>query len=146
MRFEEEITWLAELVNNTIVRLIDSNRPDRLHVQFYVTNSNANEKQESEHSNLISDHVITFDEKDGFNHYITKYNNYLKEEKVTLLTPIMKRTVCQIDDINKFKANDKKINKGYQIAKHYPLLGCRLHKGRPKWDKLFESWIHLYPK
>ncbi|GBP76402.1 NADPH oxidase 3 [Eumeta japonica] len=82
-----------------------------------------------------------------------KKSNMNKEEKVNLLTPIL--AVKRLGAIRKQEsrtrekniAEDKNlfVDEKYELAKEFPLLACRLKKGRPHWDKIFGYWIHLYP-
>ncbi|XP_075970058.1 NADPH oxidase 4-like [Anticarsia gemmatalis] len=120
VRTERELTWLAELTNKTLLQLRNANRPDRLHIEFYVTNTN----------NLSNNEQIpvamVVNEK-GLSRLIKD------EEKVTLLTPNLKRSVVKEDDGS------------FSVGKEYPLVGCRVRRGRPHWDRVFGYWVHLYP-
>lgn len=98
-------------------QLRSANRPDRLHLQFYVTNNGNKE------------HVIVINDKGKFTHVL----NHLDDEKATLLTP-------------NFIRKNESVNACYDIAKDYPLLGCRIRRGRPHWDRVFGYWVHLYPE
>ncbi|OWR42086.1 nadph oxidase [Danaus plexippus plexippus] len=118
VRTEKELTWIAELASNVIRRLRNANKPDRLHLEFYVTRNNDVPKV---------NHVVIMNETG-------KVMNVLDDERTTLLTPQLKR--------NKALAAD---DDDFDIAKKYPLVGCRVRRGRPHWDKVFGYWVHLYP-
>ncbi|KAI5638509.1 FAD-binding domain-containing protein [Phthorimaea operculella] len=55
----------------------------------------------------------------------------VQNENVTLLTEDIKKT-------------DRK--EQYSLAKEFPVLGCRVKRGRPYWDGVFGYWVHLYPE
>ncbi|CAG9585723.1 unnamed protein product [Danaus chrysippus] len=118
VRTEKELTWIAELATNVIRQLRNANKPDRLHLELYVTRNNDVPK---------INHVVIMNETG-------KVMNVLDDEKTTLLTPQLKRNKLMI-------ANDD----DFDIAKKYPLVGCRVRRGRPHWDKVFGYWVHLYP-
>ncbi|XP_041976979.1 NADPH oxidase 4-like isoform X2 [Aricia agestis] len=106
VRHESEITWLADLAERTIAQTRNANRPDRLHLEFYVTGNTAQ---------------VTVDEK-GNNHIVS-------DERKILLTP----------------SRGRKVDEEGGVVKKYPLVGCRLKRGRPHWDRVFGYWVHLYP-
>ncbi|XP_060800463.1 NADPH oxidase 4 isoform X2 [Amyelois transitella] len=144
VRYEEEITWLADLANKTITQLRNANRPDRLHLEIYVTNTSKIEP------NVVSDkqqinvtHTVVINEKGRLCHTIRKGDKITNDdEKAMLLTPNVKRH--EFND-KKYSNNRLELN-DYNIAKEYPLLGCRVKRGRPHWDKVFGYWVHLYPQ
>lgn len=117
VRYERDLTWLAKLANECILQLRNANRPDRLHLELYVTNT-----KENTHTVVNEKGVTRLASQD--------------EEKATLLTPYIKR-----------KAEEKlEVQDNYSIAKEYPILGCRVKRGRPHWDRVFGYWVHLYPE
>lgn len=132
VRHEQELTWLANLAHKTLTELRRANRPDRLHLQFYVT-SNRQPKLENNTGLNPLTHMVVINEKGCFTN-ILKHD----EEKMTLLTPNLKR--------NAFKTNNIVEDNNFDIVKEYPLLGCRVKRGRPHWDRVFGYWVHLYPK
>lgn len=73
--------------------------------------------------------MIVINEKGRLTH-ILKHGD---DEKAMLLTPNLNR-------------KNEKVNENYDIAKDYPLLGCRVTRGRPHWDRVFGYWVHLYPE
>ncbi|XP_026742780.1 NADPH oxidase 4-like [Trichoplusia ni] len=133
VRNERELTWLAGLANKTMLELRNANRPDRLHLEFYVTNTQNELKHIKEERSPLA-HMIVMNEK-GLSHVITRNKD---EERVTLLTPNLKRNAS----VEK-AGTQEDIN--YNLAKEYPLLGCRVRRGRPHWDRVFGYWVHLYP-
>ncbi|CAK1582306.1 unnamed protein product [Parnassius mnemosyne] len=140
VRQEQEITWLAELTNKVLSELRYANRPDRLHIEFYVTATNNNKTNtpiDKDKNDLA--HVIVINEKGVISHVLNENDRTLDDEKATLLTPIKK-----VNDYVEVKRDLD--NKGYDIAKEYPLLGCRVRRGRPHWDRVFGYWVHLYPE
>ncbi|CAH0718846.1 unnamed protein product, partial [Brenthis ino] len=72
------------------------------------------------------------------------YSN--SDERKCLLTPINKRSACEesVSDVRGLN-NMENMNNEFEIAKKYPLLGCRVRRGRPHWDRVFGYWAHLYP-
>ncbi|XP_068629981.1 NADPH oxidase 4-like [Battus philenor] len=139
IRKEQEITWLADLTNKVISQLRHANRPDRLHIEFYVTSTNNNEPKTNnvKNKNDIA-HVVVVNEKGALTHILNKNDG--DDDKATLLTPNRKRN-GYLD--NKDGVGDEK---GYDVAKKYPLVGCRVRRGRPHWDRVFGYWVHLYPE
>ncbi|XP_030027366.2 NADPH oxidase 4 isoform X1 [Manduca sexta] len=130
VRHEKELTWLADLANKILLQLRNANRPDRLHLELYVTNRDS-----------TLNHIVTVNEKGRLSHLLDRVNekNGLPhidrvDEKATLLTPNLKRSY-------KDGRDDE-----YDVAKEYPLLGCRVRRGRPHWDRVFGYWVHLYPE
>ncbi|KOB75917.1 Nadph oxidase, partial [Operophtera brumata] len=117
VRHEQELTWLAELADRTLTQLRSANRPDRLHLQLYVTNTQHDTNKQ---------HFIVINEKGRLTHLL----NHEDDEKAMLLTPNLNR-------------NNGRVNENYDIAKEYPLLGCRVMRGRPHWDRVFGYWISL---
>ncbi|XP_053625699.1 NADPH oxidase 4-like isoform X2 [Plodia interpunctella] len=144
VRYEEEITWLAELANKTIMQLRNANRPDRLHLELYVTSNTNNNKLKAVDNKDQNDleHLVLVNEKGQLSNVIHKKDTNPDDEKATLLTPNVKRHVFNdTDNVNiKIQDND------YDLAKEYPILGCRVRRGRPHWDTIFGYWVHLYPK
>ncbi|XP_013182455.1 PREDICTED: NADPH oxidase 4-like [Papilio xuthus] len=143
VRQEQEIKWLADLTHKVISQLRHANRPDRLHIEFYVTSTNNNDPNttyDKDKNNIA--HVVMVNEKGVLTHILNKNDkNMDDDEKVTLLTPNRKRI-----DVAKDKKDEFKDKKGYDIAKEYPLVGCRVRRGRPHWDRVFGYWVHLYPE
>lgn len=133
VRNERELTWLAGLANKTMLELRNANRPDRLHLEFYVTNTQNELKHIKEERSPVA-HMIVMNEK-GLSHVITRNKD---EERVTLLTPNLKRNAS----VEKTGTQE---DFNYNLAKEYPLLGCRVRRGRPHWDRVFGYWVHLYP-
>lgn len=131
VRHERELTWLADLVNKTILQLRNANRPDRLHIEFYVTNTQ--HEQTNKDLNPVA-HMVVINEK-GLSHVLSRDRD---DERVTLLTPKVNRHASN------GKSGDEDNN--YNIAKQYPLVGCRVRRGRPHWDRVFGYWVHLYPE
>lgn len=117
VRHERELTWLAKLANSCILQLRNANRPDRLHLELYITNTKEN--------------IHTIVNERGITRLASK-----DEEKATLLTPCIKRKTVE--------SLEKQDN--YSLAKEYPILGCRVKCGRPYWDRVFGYWAHLYPE
>ncbi|KAM3963461.1 LOW QUALITY PROTEIN: NADPH oxidase 4 [Aphomia sociella] len=143
VRTEQEITWLADLANKTILQLRNFNRPDRLHIEFYVTNTKRNDPTllDNKDENSLT-HMVVINEKGNITHVPSKTDNHMTDdEKVSLLTPNRKR-YARVDDEKHKNAEE---TKDYDIAKQYPLLGCRVRRGRPHWDRVFGYWVHLYP-
>lgn len=126
VRNERELTWLAALANQSILQLRNANRPDRLHIEFYVTGSNKDTSNKDQ--NPIAHMVVN---EKGFAHIISD------EERVTLLTPNKKRVTNEVK---------REESSNYSIAKEFPLIGCRVRRGRPHWDRVFGYWVHLYPE
>ncbi|CAH2086769.1 unnamed protein product [Euphydryas editha] len=134
VRHERELTWIASLATEAILQLRNSNRPDRLHLEFYVTNSQENEpKRNVNKEQKTITHMVVLNEKGYLTHVIND------DERRTLLTPNNKRNGCAIED-------NMKNDFDFEIAKKYPLIGCRLRRGRPHWDRVFGYWAHLYPE
>ncbi|XP_013139016.1 PREDICTED: NADPH oxidase 4-like [Papilio polytes] len=144
VRREQEIKWLADLTHKVISQLRHANRPDRLHIEFYVTSTNNNDPNttyDKDKNNIA--HVVMINEKGVLTHILNKNDkNISDDEKATLLTPNRKRVDYVAKDI-KDECNDRK---GHDIAKEYPLVGCRVRRGRPHWDRVFGYWVHLYPE
>ncbi|KAL0841843.1 hypothetical protein ABMA28_014082 [Loxostege sticticalis] len=136
VRHDEEITWLADLATKTMLRLRDSNRPDRLHIELYVTNTKDNSNARQNEENI---HIVTFNEKQGVTHMKREFT---EDEKATLLTPNKRRNGYVAKGVNNEGSNVGE----YSISKEYPLLGCRVRRGRPHWDRVFGYWVHLYPQ
>ncbi|XP_052750063.1 NADPH oxidase 4-like isoform X2 [Galleria mellonella] len=143
VRTEEEITWLADLANDTILQLRDANRPDRLHIEFYVTGTKGNDiKAFKGKEECSATHMVVINEKGKITHALSNNEKSMTDdEKASLLTPNRRRHACTDDE----KRNNLNHMKYYEIAKEYPLLGCRLKRGRPHWDRVFGYWVHLYP-
>ena len=135
VRHEKELTWLADLANKTILQLRNANRPDRLHIEFYVTNTQNELKTNSNKDHNPVTHMVVMNEK-GLSHVLSRDRD---DERVTLLTPKLNRNT------NDVKLGGDEDN-NYNIAKHYPLIGCRVRRGRPHWDRVFGYWVHLYPE
>lgn len=133
VRHEKELTWLAELATEVLTELRSANRPDRLQLELYVTNTDMKE----ENKKVNTSHVVEINERGSLTHVVT---NSINDEKVTLLTPNRKRRdylhipICE------------NVREDYNLAKEYPLLACRVRRGRPHWDRLFGYWVHLYPE
>ncbi|XP_052737663.1 NADPH oxidase 4 [Bicyclus anynana] len=141
VRHESELTWIAKLANDTMLQLRNANRPDRLHLELYVTNSNEidTKKEESDINSAIV-HIVV-NENGNLSHVIDRTDN---GEETSLLTPHLKRNGCAFSD--KSTVNKLHDTRRCDIAKKYPLIGCRVKSGRPHWDRVFGYWIHLYPK
>ncbi|XP_063822230.1 NADPH oxidase 4-like [Ostrinia nubilalis] len=133
VRHEEEITWLADLATKTMMRLRDSNRPDRLHIELYVTST----KNNLNAKNKETIHLVTFNGKG-----VVHKREFTDDEKATLLTPNLRRNGNLVKGVD----NEGSSVGEYSIAKEYPLLGCRVRRGRPHWDRVFGYWVHLYPQ
>ncbi|CAG4908020.1 unnamed protein product [Colias eurytheme] len=181
VRTEREIYWLAELANKCISELRYANRPDRLHLELYVTNSKENKSTQATHTIIVNDkgnltHVLQRDKindtektilltpkikrnsfididvkiyKDNFSAKKQVNKNARKngsgDENATLLTPKLKRNnLVDIKMANLGKVNIK-VDAGCDVIKDYPLVGCRIRRGRPHWDRVFGYWVHLYP-
>ncbi|XP_026501527.1 NADPH oxidase 4-like [Vanessa tameamea] len=138
IRHENELTWVAGLATEAILQLRNANRPDRLHLELYVTNSKENNPQSdlNKEQNAIT-HMVVLNEKGGLTHLIGD------DERKTLLTPNKKRNDCVFEENIKNHVDDKL---DFNIAKKYPLIGCRVRRGRPHWDQVFGYWAHLYPE
>ncbi|XP_028175831.1 NADPH oxidase 4-like [Ostrinia furnacalis] len=132
VRHEEEITWLADLATKTMMRLRDSNRPDRLHIELYVTSTKNNLN-----ANKETIHLVTFNGKG-----VVHKREFTDDERATLLTPNLRRNGNLVKGVD----NEGSSVGEYSIAKEYPLLGCRVRRGRPHWDRVFGYWVHLYPQ
>ncbi|RVE54790.1 hypothetical protein evm_000557 [Chilo suppressalis] len=133
VRHEEEITWLAELASKTLAVLREANRPDRLHIQLYITNTKSKVAIDDTQKEMIA--IVN---GKGAVENITK--RYAEDEKAKLLTLDSGRS-------NSDNCKDKTANtNGYCVAKEYPVLACRVKMGRPHWDRVFGYWVHLYPK
>lgn len=79
--------------------------------------------------------MLVVNEKGCLTHVLNKATD---DEKVTLLTPHVKRAAySKISELS---------DDSYRVAKDYPLLGCRVRRGRPHWDRVFGYWVHLYPE
>lgn len=170
MRHESELTWIANLATDTILQLRNNNRLDRLQIELYVTNSNENiknfkENQEKTHLvvlkndgniiNIINNDEDFLDRRNILHREKKIYNlseikvdrelekNYAVDERKCLLTPVNKRNGSgESNNVNKLEnINDCE----FEIAKKYPLLACRVRRGRPHWDRVFGYWAHLYP-
>ncbi|XP_072944211.1 NADPH oxidase 4-like [Epargyreus clarus] len=139
VRNEQEITWLADLAHRTIAELRHANRPDRLHLEFYVTNSKENDPKRIDKEQNALTHMVVVDEKGDLTHILTR-DKINDDEKMTLLTPHMKRN-AYVDSTRIDKTEDNNCD----IIRNYPLVGCRLRRGRPHWDRVFGYWVHLYP-
>ncbi|XP_022820068.1 NADPH oxidase 4-like [Spodoptera litura] len=135
VRYEHELTWLACLANKTLLQLRNANRPDRLHIEFYVTNTQNELKNNSNKEDNPVAHMVVINEK-GLTHVLKRDGD---DEKVTLLTPNLKRNTIGEKSVRTEDNN-------YNIAKEYPLIGCRVRRGRPHWDRVFGYWVHLYPE
>lgn len=132
VRHEKELTWVTELATKTLMELRNANKPDRLHLQLYVTSTVQNAPNLNTNKDQISTHVVLLDEKSSLTRVVTN-------DKATLLTPNIKR--------RDYLHNDTKgVSEDYSIAKEFPHLACRVRRGRPHWDQLFDSWVHLYPE
>lgn len=115
-------------------QLRESNRPDRLHIELYVTNAKETQQNRVTEENI---HLVTLNEKGIIRHVKREFT---EDEKATLLTPNKRRNgLVGVEN----KASDAT---GYSIAKEYPLLACRVRRGRPHWDRVFGYWVHLYPQ
>ncbi|XP_059050103.1 NADPH oxidase 4-like isoform X2 [Achroia grisella] len=142
VRTEDEITWIADMANKTMLQLRNANRPDRLHLEFYVTGTKKNDIKCFEANECSLTHMIVINEKGKITH--SKICKAMTDdEKASLLTPNRKRHACA--DNEKRNTNNTNELKSYEIAKEYPLLGCRVRRGRPHWDRVFGYWVHLYP-
>ncbi|XP_039747474.1 NADPH oxidase 4-like isoform X2 [Pararge aegeria] len=139
VRHESELIWIAKLANETIMQLRNANRPDKLHLELYVTNTNDNKNERNDKNNTVI-HVVV-NENGNLSHVIDRTDN----EKTTLLTPNMKRNGCVLSDNLNVDKSDNVLGR-CDIAKVYPLIGCRVKRGRPHWDRVFGYWIHLYPE
>lgn len=133
VRHERELTWLAELATKVLSELRNANRPDRLQLELYVTNSDINAQNKIQNAA----HVVVINEGGSLTHVVTNDINY---EKVTLLTPNRKRR----DYLHSGKSES--VREDYNLATEFPHLACRVRKGRPHWDRLFGYWMHLYPE
>ncbi|XP_050666140.1 NADPH oxidase 4-like isoform X1 [Leptidea sinapis] len=179
VRNQNEISWLADLANKTMLELRNANKPDRLHLELYVTsnkhiicvnekgvpfiakNNNdltlfksknrrsfINKKANIFKSNYIKEKLFVkintnkdLRELNG-RFFLNKDNSgHLKisEEEMALLTPNLKRNV--LDDCEA-RSN---VVRNIDVLKNYPLVGCRIRRGRPHWDRVFGYWVHLYP-
>lgn len=122
------------MATEAILQLRNANRPDRLHLEFYVTNSQENDpKYNINKKQKAITHMVVLNEKGDLTHVTTD------DERRTLLTPNKKRNGCAVED-------NVKNDFDFEIAKKYPLIGCRLRRGRPHWDRVFGYWAHLYPE
>ncbi|CAH3892571.1 unnamed protein product [Pieris brassicae] len=160
VRTEQEIAKLVELANKCISELRDANRPDRLHLEVYVT-----------HSKTIATHTIQINKRGDLTHILKR--DKLCEEEKSLLTPKYKRHTlidvkihkdfvkkpqnyedALLKPIDKRNKIDIKMSNGEinikidgkrDLIKDYPLVACRIRRGRPYWDRVFGFWVHLYP-
>ncbi|XP_037869336.1 NADPH oxidase 4 isoform X2 [Bombyx mori] len=123
VRSENELAWLADLANKTILQLRTANRPDRLHLELYVTKDNVQTKA----------HTVSIDEKGSLTHVVR--DNVTDDEKTTLLTPNKRSPYTKAESRN-----------SCDVIKEYPVLGCRVLRGRPYWDRVFGFWVHFYPE
>ncbi|KAF9410727.1 hypothetical protein HW555_010272 [Spodoptera exigua] len=112
VRYEQELTWLACLANKTLLQLRNANRPDRLHIEFYVTNT----------------------------------QNELKNNTNKEINPVAHMVVINEKEVLLVRNREELKDNNYNIAKEYPLIGCRVRRGRPHWDRVFGYWVHLYPE
>ncbi|KAJ8722893.1 hypothetical protein PYW07_004073 [Mythimna separata] len=135
VRHEKELTWLADLANKTLLQLRNANRPDRLHIEFYVTNTQNEPNDQNNKAHNPVAHMVVINEK-GLKHVLSRDRD---DERVTLLTPNLNRGTNEVKAVRDEDNN-------YNIAKQYPLIGCRVRRGRPHWDRVFGYWVHLYPK
>lgn len=144
VRHEYELSWLAELANETLTELRNANRPDRLNLELYVTNSRETIKPCIGGINYrISLKVVINNVEDLTHSVITAEKKALTEdERVSLLTPKAIRSPA------KSTTRDKSIclDKNYKIRNEFPLLGCRVRYGRPHWDRIVGNWSRLYPR
>lgn len=177
-----------------MLQLRNANRPDRLHLELYVTNSNDVDMKNEVNTKSNSVYIVI--NKNGhLSHTIdrTERNN---DEKTTLLTPNLKRNGVFNENYRETVRNEKKksyknsvidivvnengnvtnvINRSeiinddktslltpnlkrngafsekqendtWHVIKKYPLIGCRVKRGRPHWDRVFGYWMHLYPE
>lgn len=97
-------------------------------MEFYVTNSNKDSSEIIKTLPPAADMVVN---EKGLSRIIGD------EERVTLLTPNRKRVT---------EAKNGEEDNNFSIAKAYPLIGCRVRRGRPHWDRVFGYWVHLYPE
>ncbi|XP_045783911.1 NADPH oxidase 4-like [Maniola jurtina] len=147
VRHESELIWIAKLANDTIMQLRNANRPDRLHLELYVTNTNEiDTKNENKYNKARAITHIVVDDKGTLSHVIDRSERNDNDEKTTLLTPHLKRNGCVFSGNNIIKSDKCIIAQKYNISKKYPLVGCRVKRGRPHWDRVFGYWIHLYPE
>lgn len=111
VRHESELSWIAKLANDTILQLRNANRPDRLHLELYVTNSNDVVIKDEINSKNNSVHVV-INENGDISHMIdrTERNN---DEKTTLLTPFLKRNGVFNEKYSEIVANEN--NKSSKI-------------------------------
>ncbi|CAG9783561.1 unnamed protein product [Diatraea saccharalis] len=130
VRHEEELTWLAELASKTMTVLREANRPDRLHIELYVTNSKQTVSFDKQ-----KDMITVVNGRGDINNVTIKCD---EDEKAALLNADGRKH----NSINDKTAADG----GYRLAKEYPMLGCRVRWGRPHWDRVFGYWVHLYPE
>ncbi|CAK1552556.1 unnamed protein product [Leptosia nina] len=173
VRSEQEIISLVELADKCIRKLRNENRPDKLHLELYVTNSRENDNtlDKATHTIQINDkgdltHILTKDkvvvDKTATLYPKCKRNTLLdidvrinkrfvkkskkNEEIITLLTPKPKRNTIEIK-LNKDTSKGTKVmvEEKCNIIKNYPLVACRIKSGRPYWDRVFGYWVHLYP-
>ncbi|KAJ0180345.1 hypothetical protein K1T71_003749 [Dendrolimus kikuchii] len=91
----------------------------------------------------------TYNRNNYMNNYLFQTNTCM--ENVNIDTRLQdNRTLYKVlsrEDNNAIKNNlqMKHDEKEFDIAKEFPLLACRLRKGRPHWDRAFGYWVHLYP-
>ncbi|CAH2074452.1 unnamed protein product, partial [Iphiclides podalirius] len=159
VRREVELAWLSGLTDKVISVLRRANRPDRLHIEFYVTGTEDNGTADKDKNvpNATVDkvknglsHIVVVNEKGVLTHVLDKHaiddgkahldkQEKCNDERATLLTPNRKRNGCVETGVVGRR------EKEFDVAKEYPLVGCRVRRGRPHWDRVFGYWVHLYP-
>lgn len=127
MKRESEISWIADLAIQTILRLRYANKPDRLNLEIYVTETN--NKKNDANDNVKN--VIVINGKSNKYHVIA-------QERVTLLKAKMERNIV-------FKENEANKALNNKLAERNPIIGCRIKSGRPDWDRFFGNCVQIYP-
>ncbi|KAG7307091.1 hypothetical protein JYU34_007227 [Plutella xylostella] len=147
VRYEQEISWLADLATRTIQELRNSNRPDRLQIELYVTNSKKPASCKNGPLSDIISHVVAINENGYLTHSIIRNdkNSLSADEKMLLLTPHLKRSASHKNKEESITRVNDCMDDSFKVADKFPLLGCRVKKGRPQWNRLFSYWAHLYP-
>lgn len=69
----------------------------------------------------------------------------IPREEITETKEILYK-ILNKDNMIKSNLQTKRDIKEFDISKDYPLLACRVRKGRPYWDRVFGYWVHLYPR
>lgn len=123
VRHEEELVWLAELANRTILEIRNANRPDRLHLELYITSPDGSDK--------INSHVVVMDES-GIVSHVLKKKGVDDSENFRLLTTLLNkntkiknsRDVCEkiAALVPRVKQNNEKIQNVIDDEEIVPFL------------------------